>query len=264
MISAVVFDLYGTLVGAPPVDSYAAYAAGTATRLGFDPLKFPPIYDADYEGRQTGRFGTHEQYLRDLAQRLGVRLSESQLTALVQFRVDTVRSWLIVKPDAVSTLRSLRARASAGPGLRLRMGDRPDLAFPVGRSAHRRPGAVLRGRRQEAEPSNLRDRSGTPRGPARPVPVRRGWGKRRARRCTPGRHGPHHDRRPEGRSRPPAWLRSLVRAQDRLSGRAAVAQGARSPRRLEEHSRCPQSRSTVCGTGHCAPGASAAAAEVVG
>lgn len=114
MISAVVFDLYGTLVGAPPVDSYAAYAAGTATRLGFDPLKFPPIYDADYEGRQTGRFGTHEQYLRDLAQRLGVRLSESQLTALVQFRVDTVRSWLIVKTDAVSTLRSLRAR-----GLRL-------------------------------------------------------------------------------------------------------------------------------------------------
>lgn len=114
MISAVIFDLYGTLVGAPPVAAYAAYADGTASRLGFDPEKFRTIYDADYEGRQTGTVGTHEQYLRDLARRIGIVLSERQLSDLVRFRIDAVRAWLIAKPDAVSTLRVLKAR-----GLRL-------------------------------------------------------------------------------------------------------------------------------------------------
>lgn len=110
MMRAVLFDLYGTLVNAPPVEAYDAYAHGTASRLGVDPVSFREIYDADYEGRQTGSVGTHEQYLASLASRLNVELSYELRSTLVDFRLKAVRAWLVVKPDAVAVLAELKAR----------------------------------------------------------------------------------------------------------------------------------------------------------
>jgi putative hydrolase of the HAD superfamily len=109
LASAVVFDLFGTLIDDAPPAAYGAFLAETARRLGADPERFAALW-ADHDiARYTGPI---EDCFESICAELGVS-DRARLADALAFRVGHMRRILVPRPDAEETLRALRKRGFA-------------------------------------------------------------------------------------------------------------------------------------------------------
>jgi putative hydrolase of the HAD superfamily len=105
-ISAVVFDLFGTLIDDSPPADYGRFLGETATELGVDPELFEAAWNRNDIARYTSPV---DDSLTALAAELGVT-DRARIDAALRLRVERLRALLVPRPDAVSTLRALRRR----------------------------------------------------------------------------------------------------------------------------------------------------------
>lgn len=106
---AVIFDLFGTLTRAV---RRSAWHARIARTLGCDPVAFGLLLDQTFAARARG--GDPRMELRRLAWRLGRRPSPAQVSEALRMRSAAILASIRLRPDAVSTLWTLR-----GSGLRI-------------------------------------------------------------------------------------------------------------------------------------------------
>ena len=103
---AVVFDLFGTLIDDSPPSGYVAFLAETARLLGADPIAF----GAAWERRDVERYTSPiEEVFETICDDLGLA-DRSRVPAALAFRLERLRTLLVPRPDAESTLASLRER----------------------------------------------------------------------------------------------------------------------------------------------------------
>jgi putative hydrolase of the HAD superfamily len=105
--SAVIFDLFGTLV-----NDFAAAAGQShdelAAILGVPHEPFMKLW-REITGRRTlGEFQTVEASIEYVCGALGVRVNAEQMAKAVEFRLEYTRRALTPKPDAVATLAQLK------------------------------------------------------------------------------------------------------------------------------------------------------------
>jgi putative hydrolase of the HAD superfamily len=104
--TAVVFDLWGTLVPFP--DSiWDAVLTQTAAALGADLDGFLPSWHADYANRAVGDV---ESSLRRVCQQAGVTADDARIRRAIDIRRTALADLFVPRPDAAATLRQLRSR----------------------------------------------------------------------------------------------------------------------------------------------------------
>lgn len=104
---AVIFDLFGTLVG-----DFMSVAGQTheefAAILGVPYEPFIKLW-REITGRRTmGEFQTVEASIDHVCNALGVPVNTEQMAKAVEFRLEYTRRALVPKPDAVATLAELK------------------------------------------------------------------------------------------------------------------------------------------------------------
>ena len=108
-ISAVVFDMYGTLTPSRPQAYWDAQKAVCAEHLGTTAEAWVAALDATWAERLIGGLGTVEETFRKVAADLGLYPSDEQLAAAVAARLAAYRDVEDLRPDALPTLHALRA-----------------------------------------------------------------------------------------------------------------------------------------------------------
>lgn len=108
--SAVVFDLFGTLVYEFPRSDWDAWLALSAAAVEADPEPFRRAWEATAVERQTGRLGDIEENLRTVAARAGAWPTDGQLAEALEARAALYRRWFVPRPGAEEVLTELRTR----------------------------------------------------------------------------------------------------------------------------------------------------------
>jgi putative hydrolase of the HAD superfamily len=108
-ISAVVFDMYGTLTPSWPKSNWDAQKRACAASLGLPEEDWLAALDASWAERLTGSLGSLTETFRVVATRAGRAPTDEQLAEAVAARYETYRGAQELRPDALSTLRALRA-----------------------------------------------------------------------------------------------------------------------------------------------------------
>lgn len=126
-ISAVIFDMYGTLTPSRPQAYWDAQKAASAQALGATAEAWIAALDATWAERLIGGLGTTTETFRKIAADLGLSPTDEQLAASVAARLEAYREVEQLRPDALPTLRALRA-----VGLKIALvsdctGELPDL-----------------------------------------------------------------------------------------------------------------------------------------
>jgi putative hydrolase of the HAD superfamily len=110
-ISAVVFDMYGTLVPSWPKAVWDEQKRACAAPLGIPEDVWLEALDASWSDRLTGAFGDHlTETFRAVAAQAGYAPTEEQLAEAVSRRYATYRAAQVLRPDALNTIRALRAQ----------------------------------------------------------------------------------------------------------------------------------------------------------
>lgn len=104
---AVLFDFFGTLTRS--VQRGPQHAA-IARALGCDPDAVLSVLDRTFQVRARGQLGSAEATLRWVTEQAGGSPRPAQLRAAVPARVDALRADTRLRPDAESTLRSIKSR----------------------------------------------------------------------------------------------------------------------------------------------------------
>jgi putative hydrolase of the HAD superfamily len=104
--SAVVFDLWGTLVPFPS-SLWDNLLVQVASVLGADTQKFAEAWHADYANRAVGDV---ESSLRRACQQAGMLDDDARIRGALELRQDALARAFRPRSDAVATLRWLRAR----------------------------------------------------------------------------------------------------------------------------------------------------------
>ena len=105
--SAVIFDLFGTLV-----DDFASSVGQTQTAfvealaVPYEP--FTQLWRQTTERRVIGEFQTIEASIEYVCGQLGVQVTTEQMTKAVEIRLQQIRRALRPRPDAVTTLARLK------------------------------------------------------------------------------------------------------------------------------------------------------------
>jgi putative hydrolase of the HAD superfamily len=107
-IAAVVFDMYGTLTPSLPAAAWAGQKRVAAVPLGIPEGEWLQAYDATW-GQLVGTFGDMRGTFQAVAARLGRTASDDQFDRAVAARYEAFKDALRLRPDAVTTLRALRA-----------------------------------------------------------------------------------------------------------------------------------------------------------
>lgn len=105
--SAVIFDLFGTLVD-DFVSSVGQMHSELAAVLKLPVEQFMQLWRQTSEMRTIGAFQTVEASIEYVCGQLGVQLTVEQLNNAVEIRLQLIRQTLKPKPDAVATLSQLR------------------------------------------------------------------------------------------------------------------------------------------------------------
>jgi putative hydrolase of the HAD superfamily len=108
-LTAVVFDLFGTLVYEFPRSDWAQWLRTAAAVLEADPEAFGAAWSATGIERQTGRLGDVEENLRTVAARAGAWPTDAQITEALEARAEMYRKWFVPRPGAQEVLAGLRA-----------------------------------------------------------------------------------------------------------------------------------------------------------
>ena len=104
--SAVIFDLFGTLVDDFP--SSAGQMTDLATALNVPSEPFLKFWGQTTEMRVLGAFQTVEASIEYVCSLLGAPLTPEQLTSAVEIRLQLIQRTLTPKPDALETLAQLK------------------------------------------------------------------------------------------------------------------------------------------------------------
>jgi putative hydrolase of the HAD superfamily len=107
-ISAVIFDLFGTIV-----DDFAAASAGSnhgefPAALGLPGDPFMQHWRQLTHRRSLGEFQTVEASIEHICNIVGASVTEEQITKAVEIRLELTRRALTPRPNAVTTLVQLR------------------------------------------------------------------------------------------------------------------------------------------------------------
>jgi putative hydrolase of the HAD superfamily len=105
--SAVIFDLFGTLVD-DFVSSTGHMNTDLATALHVPHEPFTRVWRQTSEMRTNGTFQTVEASIEYVCGTLGVQVTAEQMMQAVQIRLQQIRRALQPRPDAVATLVKLR------------------------------------------------------------------------------------------------------------------------------------------------------------
>jgi putative hydrolase of the HAD superfamily len=109
-MAAVVFDFYGTLTPVSPDEAWASNAATLAAAFCVSPAALVAALDESFAERITGTFGTVRQTMQALADRLGVVLTDEQLSEASRIRRERQEAMFTLRPEALPVIRQLRAR----------------------------------------------------------------------------------------------------------------------------------------------------------
>jgi putative hydrolase of the HAD superfamily len=104
--TAVIFDLWGTLVPFPDA-IWDNVLAQSAEVLGAGLNEFLRAWHADYENRAIGSI---EASLRRVCQQAGIAPDEASIRSALEIRRIALTGMFMPRPDALPTLRRLRAR----------------------------------------------------------------------------------------------------------------------------------------------------------
>ena len=111
MYSAIVFDLFGTLV---PAYAHENVLSQMAVALGIDATRFNSAFAEETRAdRETGQYGSLYHNIRDLCDQYGRPASDAQIGAAVRIHREFTRAALVPRNDALSVLSSLKARRLA-------------------------------------------------------------------------------------------------------------------------------------------------------
>lgn len=124
MYTAVLFDLFGTLIPAPKMGDYRQMVADVAATFGIDFDTYFPVWMSVNDNRLDGSFGSSEGDIIGVANLLGVSVTDSQMTECMRIRRSITRRFLEPKPGAVETLRNLKS-------LNLKLGLVTDCVYDV-------------------------------------------------------------------------------------------------------------------------------------
>ena len=108
-ISAVVFDMYGTLTPSWPKSVWDDQKRSCAAPLAIDEDAWIAALDATWHERLTGTLGDQTETFRVVANRAGLTPTDEQLAEAVALRYAAYREAQQLRPDAIDTLRALRA-----------------------------------------------------------------------------------------------------------------------------------------------------------
>lgn len=107
--SAVIFDLFGTLVDNFSRREHRGVLAKMAESLSVPVVAFQNLWVNDtYIDRQTGVLPTTESNVLRICEILGVEPDRAQVEAAIEMRVEFTRRGLVPRPDAVPTLAKLK------------------------------------------------------------------------------------------------------------------------------------------------------------
>lgn len=109
---AVIFDLFGTLVGQFPVDLFETSLRRMSAAVGLDYQAFSEAWTGQTNVRRhTGAFSSFREEIAWICEQHGVTPSDEGLTTAIGVRYDFTRSILVPRSDAVATLEALRSMA---------------------------------------------------------------------------------------------------------------------------------------------------------
>jgi putative hydrolase of the HAD superfamily len=108
-MTAVVFDFFGTLTPVSSSEAWARNAARLAAVLAVSPAALLQVMQETFPERISGALGDVRQTMAALADRLGVRLSEQQLTTVTQARRAIQESTFELRPEALGVIGQLRS-----------------------------------------------------------------------------------------------------------------------------------------------------------
>jgi putative hydrolase of the HAD superfamily len=108
MPTAVLFDLYNTLVDGGDDEADANYAA-LAADVGVDPARFTQLWRESWRARCTGALGDAESAMRMVAIQAGGNPSDAAVRLACARRLDFHRRQLWPRPATLETLDTLRA-----------------------------------------------------------------------------------------------------------------------------------------------------------
>ena len=110
VISAVVFDMYGTLTPNWPKSFWDEQKRTSAASLDLPEADWIAALDATWHERVSGSYGSSLlDTFREVAGQLGQTPTEAQLAAAVRHRYEAHRRTQQLRPDVLPTLRALRA-----------------------------------------------------------------------------------------------------------------------------------------------------------
>jgi len=107
--SAVIFDLFGTLVDDFSFTEYQRMLSEMAVAVSVAREDLERLWVDTFEARTKGRFATIEANIEHICVALGVNANADQVKAAATTRRDFTRRSLAPKPDAVQTLARLKA-----------------------------------------------------------------------------------------------------------------------------------------------------------
>jgi putative hydrolase of the HAD superfamily len=110
---AVVFDFFGTLTVSAQGAVREADHAEVAAALGVPTAAYRKALNESWPDRARGRLGEIEDVLRWIARTSGVEPSEEAMRLATEARRRTQRGYITIRPEAVPTLRQLKASGLA-------------------------------------------------------------------------------------------------------------------------------------------------------
>ncbi len=109
-MTAVVFDFYGTLTPVSPSEAWASNAARLAAVFGVTPAALVHELDETFPERISGSLGDVRQTMQAIADRLGLRLSDEQLSEASRIRRTVQEAMFALRPEALGVIGALRER----------------------------------------------------------------------------------------------------------------------------------------------------------
>lgn len=125
--SAVVFDLYGTLVDNAPPELMSRMYREPAALLGGDTEKLATVWQEMRIERGTGKFGSVEGDIREACRLVGVTIDEKKLPEVIRVRMSIFMNCLVPRSDTLDTLKAIKAA-----GLKLGLISDCGLETPMG------------------------------------------------------------------------------------------------------------------------------------
>ena len=111
---AVVFDLFGTLVGTFSSSEHDVVLANMAKTLGVESAAFARLFDYDMRvAREKGEYSTIEENIEVACNQLGVEPKPDAIQKAVMYRYEFIKTSLLPRDDAIQTLNQIKAEGLA-------------------------------------------------------------------------------------------------------------------------------------------------------